>query len=142
MTDNTNDITHVRSLASKALARIGTANGTAPLISKSNTYNSTHEFMIAALLKSQATKRYDLAKKTLLIENGFDPDTIAPGDNMVVSTNEHIIVSAKKASPRSTFDKVMLVNKLSRLLGAKEAADVIAECTGEAKGAVTYEVIL
>jgi len=141
-TVNDNPITHVRSLASKAFARIGTSNGTAPLKSKSNTYGSAHEFFIASLLKTQATKRYDQAKKVMLLENGFDPDKLDVGMSTEVSSNEHLTIAAKKATPRKMLNQTKLINKLSRSMGAKEAADLIAECTDEAKGAVSYEVIL
>lgn len=136
------DIKHVRSLASKALANIGTKNGTAPLPSKSNHFGTAYEFFIASTLKSIITKRYDTAKKALIEENEFNPDTIPVGASLEVTSNEHMTIAAKKASPRKMLNKTKLLNVLNRELGAQKAAELIEAATDEAKGAVSYEVIL
>jgi hypothetical protein len=131
---NYNDI---KAKASTAFSKIGTTNGTSAPTSLDNRASIAHEYFIADVLASIATKRKDEAKKAALSAGILGEDYVE-GQTMEVYSNENLTISAKTNNAAETLDKTKIFSELVKEVGAEKAAKIMQAATKKNKPATSY----
>lgn len=123
----------------KAFSAIGKKNGSSPPEHSDNRFGVAYELFVASDLRSQANKRYEVAKKQAEEAGVIDERETIEGGEVSTYKTKFFDVTMKRAAASSTLDKTALKNVLMRKFKCDEnaAQAIIKEASKPRKGAVT-----
>ncbi len=137
------EMIHKKAAIQKAFSKIGKSNGSSPPEDASNTFGAAYELFVSKDLKSQAEKRYEMAKKNAVDQGIIDEEKCVEGAEVTSWSSDFFDINLKQSAGSMTLDKTMLSNTLQKQgMTATDVEKIIAASSKPRKGAVNINISL